>query len=122
MLGERLRVLRKRFQVSRRDRAYDKSTSPIEVSIFSPDMALMCDRDARVRKHLDKIIVDGTDETRQFKDTVYLEGSMCVCSHLAFGGCPRGEFAYWREIWLQRPAKAGGSDANRKLIRMVTIA
>jgi len=21
---------------------------------------------------------------------------------VAFGGCPRGEFAHWREIWLRR--------------------
>src|SRR2546426_3498404 len=55
-------------------------------------------------KHLDNIIVDGTGEMRQLKDTVYLEGSMCGCAHVAFGGCPRGEFAYWREIWLRRPA------------------
>ena len=49
-----------------------------------------------------KIIVDGTGEMRVFRNTAYLEGSMCGCSHVAFGGCPRGEFAYWREIWLRR--------------------
>jgi hypothetical protein len=36
---------------------------------------------------------------------VYLEGSMCGCAHVAFGGCPRGEFSYWREIWLRRGGK-----------------
>ena len=75
---------------------------------FSPDMALLCGREARVKTHLDKIIVDGTGEMRQLKDTVYLEGSMCGCAHVAFGGCPRGEFAYWREIWLRRPANSSG--------------
>jgi len=72
---------------------------------FSPDMGLLCGREARVRTHLDKIIVDGTGEMRQLKDTVYLEESMCGCAHVAFGGCPRGEFAYWREIWLRRRAE-----------------
>jgi hypothetical protein len=39
---------------------------------------------------------------RQLRNTVFLEGSLCGCSCVAFGGCPRGEFAYWREIWLRR--------------------
>ena len=69
---------------------------------FSPDMRLLCDRPYRVRNRIDKLIVDGTGEMRQLHNTVYLEGSLCGCSHVAFGGCPRGEFVYWREIWLRR--------------------
>ena len=69
---------------------------------FSPDMRLLCGRRSRVRNRIDKLIVDGTGEMRQLRNTVYLEGSMCGCSHVAFGGCPRGEFVYWREIWLRR--------------------
>jgi hypothetical protein len=41
---------------------------------------------------------------RQMRNTVYLAGSHCGCSQAAFGGCTRGEFCYWREIWLRRPA------------------
>jgi len=69
---------------------------------FSPDMRLLCGQRSRVRNRIDKLIVDGTGEMRQLRNTVYLEGSMCGCSHVAFGGCPRGEFVYWREIWLRR--------------------
>jgi hypothetical protein len=69
---------------------------------FSPYMRPLCGRRSRVRNRLDKIIVDGTGEMRQLRNTVYLDGSMCGCAHVAFGGCPRGEFAYWREIWLRR--------------------
>ena len=69
---------------------------------FAPDMGLLCGGKAQVRSSLEKIIVDGTGEMRQLQNTVYLEGSMCGCAHVAFGGCPRGEFAYWREIWLRR--------------------
>ena len=69
---------------------------------FFPNMRLLCGNQSRVRNRLDKIIVDGTGEMRQLRNTVYLEGSMCGCSHVAFGGCPRKEFAYWREIWLRR--------------------
>jgi hypothetical protein len=69
---------------------------------FSPDMRLLCGGKAQVRSRLEQIIVDGTGEMRQLHNTVYLEKSMCGCAHVAFGGCPRGEFAYWREIWLRR--------------------
>jgi hypothetical protein len=70
---------------------------------FSPDMRLLCGRERRVERRIDKLIVDGTGEMRQLRNTVYLEGSMCGCAHVAFGGCSRREFVYWREIWLSRP-------------------
>jgi hypothetical protein len=40
------------------------------------------------------------------ENTVTLDGSLCGCAPIAFGGCSRNEFVYWREIWLRR---AGGS-------------
>ncbi len=70
---------------------------------FTPDMHLLCGGRQRVERRLEKIIVDGTGKMRQLRNTVYLEGSHCGCSHVAFGGCPRQEFSYWREIWLRRP-------------------
>jgi hypothetical protein len=69
---------------------------------FSPDMRLLCDRQQTVEKKIEKIIVDGTGEMRQLHNTVFLEGSYCGCAHVAFGGCPRREYVYWREIWLRR--------------------
>jgi len=69
---------------------------------FSPDMRLACGRTQRVERKLETIIVDGTGEMRKLRNTVYLEGSMCGCAHVAFGACSRGEFTYWREIWLKR--------------------
>ena len=77
---------------------------------FTPGMRVSCGRQHRVERRIDKIIVDGTGEMRQLRNTVYLEGSLCGCAHVAFGGCPRGEFSYWREIWLRRvpaPVRAG---------------
>jgi hypothetical protein len=73
---------------------------------FSPDMGRSCGACRQVKGRLDKIIVDGTGEMRHLKDTVSLEGSLCGCSQIAFGGCPRNEFNYWREIWLRRPARS----------------
>jgi len=72
---------------------------------FSPDQRRLCGQQRHVAKRIDKLIVDGTGQMRQMHNTVYLEGSMCSCSHVAFGGCPRDEFVYWREIWLRRVNK-----------------
>jgi hypothetical protein len=78
------------------ERAHNRGLS------FTPDMRLLCGDRQLVARRLDKIIVDGTGKMRQLRNTVYLEGSHCGCSHVAFGGCPRQEFSYWREIWLRR--------------------
>lgn len=68
---------------------------------FFPEMHLLCGSQQRVERRIDKIIVDGTGEMRQLCNTVFLENSHCGCTY-AFSGCPRGEFSYWREIWLRR--------------------
>jgi len=69
---------------------------------FSPDMRLLCGRQRRVERRIDKLIVDGTGKMRQLHNTVFLEGSYCGCAYVAFGGCSRCEYVYWREIWLRR--------------------
>jgi hypothetical protein len=80
---------------------------------FSPGMRLSCGRQHRVKTRLDRIIVDGTGEMRHLKNTVALEGSLCGCAHIAFGGCSRCEFNYWREIWLCRsPASSKDTGAH----------
>jgi hypothetical protein len=73
---------------------------------FTPAMGGLCGQQHRVERRPEKIIVDGTGEMRHLRNTVFLEGSLCGCACVAFGGCPRGEFAYWREIWLSRVASA----------------
>lgn len=70
--------------------------------LFTPAMGQLCGGKYRVKARIEKIIVDGTGEMRQLRNTAFLEGSLCGCSCVAFGGCPRGEFAYWREIWVRR--------------------
>jgi hypothetical protein len=69
---------------------------------FTPSMSLLCGQRRKVDRKLEKIIVDGTGEMRSLSNTVFLQGELCECSCVAFGGCPRGEFSYWREIWLTR--------------------
>jgi len=70
---------------------------------FSPNMRRLCGKQQRVERRIEKLIVDGTGEMRQLRNTVFLEGSFCGCAHIAFGGCSRCEYVYWREIWLRRP-------------------
>jgi hypothetical protein len=72
---------------------------------FMPSMGLECGQECRVRKRLERIIVDGTGEMRHLRNTVFLEGSFCGCAYAVFGGCSRAEFNYWRESWLCRPTK-----------------
>src|SRR5260370_37278512 len=69
-------------------------------------MRRLCGRQQHVEKRIDKIIVDGTGEMRQLRNTVFLEGSHCGCSHVAFGGCPRDEYVYWREVLLWSATRA----------------
>lgn len=85
------------------ERAYNRGL------YFTPAMGGLCGEEFRVKCRPEKIIVDGTGEMRQLRNTVFLEGSLCGCSCVAFGGCPRGEFAYWREIWLRRSEDVGQS-------------
>ncbi len=69
---------------------------------FTPSMKRLCGQQRQVEGRIEKIIVDGTGEMRELSNTVYLDNEFCGCSCVAFGGCPRGEFSYWREIWLRR--------------------
>lgn len=82
---------------------------------FTPAMGGLCGQQHRVESKPEKIIVDGTGEMRQLRNTVFLAGSLCGCACVAFGGCPRGEYAYWREIWLQR-TPAASSERERSEI------
>ena len=81
---------------------------------FTPAMGHACGEKHRVEGRIEKIIVDGTGEMRQLRNTAFLEGSFCGCSCVAFGGCPRGEFAYWREIWLRRVEAASVEVASEE--------
>ena len=47
------------------------------------------------------MILEPTGEMKQVHNTVILDGLNCLCWNV-FGGCPRNDFMYWREIWLNR--------------------
>jgi len=85
------------------DRAHNRGL------FFTPSMSHLCGQRRKVERRIEKIIVDGTGEMRKLRNTVFLDGELCECSCVAFGGCPRGEFSYWREIWLRRTNDAAGT-------------
>ena len=70
--------------------------------LFMRGMRGFCGQPSRVKDRIDRIIVDGTGQMRQLRDTVQLEGSLCGCTYQGLGGCSRREINYWREIWLRR--------------------
>jgi len=71
----------------------------------------------RVRSRLDRMISETTGEMRQVKGTVLLDGNTCMCARV-FGGCPREEYCYWREVWLQR-VEAHTEPYPEKSVRVV---
>jgi hypothetical protein len=69
--------------------------------IFDMEMKKYCGKRYRVRNRLERMILEREGIMIEIQNTVILEGVTCNC-YFAFGGCPRKEFQYWREIWLKR--------------------
>ncbi|WP_337866663.1 hypothetical protein [Ignavibacterium sp.] len=68
---------------------------------FEPDMKIFCRKQFKVRTRLDQMILERNGKMIEVQNSVILEGVTCEC-FFTFGGCPRREFQYWREIWLKR--------------------
>ncbi|WP_337873192.1 hypothetical protein [Ignavibacterium sp.] len=68
---------------------------------FEPDMKIFCGKQFKVRTRLDQMILERNGKMIEVQNSVILEGVTCEC-FFTFGGCPRREFQYWREIWLKR--------------------
>ena len=58
-------------------------------------------RKYRVLGRLDRMISESSGVMRKVEATVLLDGNLCLCAW-SVGGCPRLEYAYWRELWLKR--------------------
>ncbi len=69
---------------------------------FTLDMLSYCGKTYKVLSRLDKMIHDPTGKLMEIKDTVILEDSICRGCHILRGGCPRANYNFWREIWLER--------------------
>jgi hypothetical protein len=71
----------------------------------------------KVSSRLDRMISEPTGQMLSVEGTVFLEGAMCPCYAAVFGGCPRRDFVYWREVWLKR---IGVEQNNTSASRAVT--
>ena len=70
--------------------------------VFTVEMLSFCGGTYRVLRRLDRMILERTRRLTDLKDTVILEDVICNGRHSLRGGCPRANYHYWREIWLER--------------------
>jgi len=82
---------------------------------FCSEMLKYCGKKFKVKARTDKLISEGTGKMQEIPRTVTLENVFTDSAHYAFGGCPRSEFLYWREIWLKRPSE----DSSVKIIHPI---
>jgi hypothetical protein len=68
---------------------------------FDVEMLGYCGGQARVLRRVDRIIDEKTGRMLEMKNPcIVLEDMSCKGSYHRC--CPRGTYAYWREIWLER--------------------
>jgi hypothetical protein len=68
--------------------------------LWMTGMSRYCGQRHRVRRRVERIMLESNGELRNMRNTVLLEGVMC--DGAAFGGCDRSCFHFWREVWLKR--------------------
>lgn len=67
---------------------------------FSREMRPYCGRECTVLRRVDRMIRDHTATMVRLRNTVILDGlTYKALNRLA---CPRGEYMFWRECWLER--------------------
>jgi len=74
---------------------------------FEYEMLGHCGGDYEVAFPIRKIILEESGQMIEISNTVALEG--VVCSGLLLRDCPRANYLYWREAWLERCADEGRS-------------
>ena len=68
---------------------------------FDPEMLWYCGREARVLRRVERIIDERTGKLLRIKrPCIVLEGVTCRGAYHRC--CPRADYPYWREIWLER--------------------
>ena len=68
---------------------------------FDPEMLWYCGRQARVLRRVERIVDERTGKLLRLKrPCIVLEGVTCRGAYHRC--CPRADYPYWREIWLER--------------------
>lgn len=69
---------------------------------FMPGMWALCGRRLRVVQRVDRMMSERTGDMRALAGTYILEGA--TCDGKAHGGCQRGCFVFWKDVWLKKAA------------------
>jgi glycosyltransferase involved in cell wall biosynthesis len=94
--GERVRVRRKDEIVA----TLDVKNANRGMS-FDGEMLPYCGQEARVLRRVERIIDEKTGRMLHFENPcIVLDDVICTAAY--HRQCPRGIYAYWREIWLER--------------------
>ena len=68
---------------------------------FDPDMLWYCGQEARVLRRVERVIDERTGRLLRFKrPCIVLEDVTCRGAYHRC--CPRADYPFWREIWLER--------------------
>jgi hypothetical protein len=70
--------------------------------VFTVEMLPFCGRTFRVLKRVQRIIHEPSQKVMGLEGTVILENVTCDGCHSPRGGCPKDNYLYWREVWLER--------------------
>jgi hypothetical protein len=94
--GELVRIRSKQEIVSTLDG--DNSNRGLS---FDPEMLWYCGRQARVLRRVERVIDERTGRLLRLKrPCIVLDGVTCRGEYHRC--CPRADYPYWREIWLER--------------------
>jgi hypothetical protein len=74
---------------------------------FMPEMWAYCGRRLRVLWPVDRMMSEKTGEMRSLRQTVILDG--ITCDGKAHGGCQRGCYIFWKDVWLRRITDASNN-------------
>ena len=67
--------------------------------LFSEPMWKYCGKQFRVARVVDSIIDENSGDRKRIRDTYLLEN--VTCDGLAYRGCPRRCFWFWKGAWLK---------------------
>jgi len=84
---------------------------------FDAEMVPYCGGTYRVLDRISKIINEKTGKMQHLKnDCIMLDEVVCrACYATNRRFCPRGIYAYWREIWLERISPGSSANVNQEL-------
>ena len=82
--------------------------------IFEPEMSEYCGKHFQMGFPIKRMIHEETGQMLELKNTVALKG--LTCHGLCAKSCPRNNYWFWREDWLERAAPLAPSGRSNDLV------